>query len=408
MEGVQNLPALRIVRIPGRRAVSLAVWLAEGSATETPAEAGVTHLLEHLTLRRCGGRDRRALARDIDRLGGSVDAWTSRTAMGLEVTTTRDGIREAASLLADAVTRPTFEEGDIDLERRIALAEIALARDDPQDVADEALLEAAWGAHPLARPVIGTPETLAGVTAETLRRRHGALIRPGGVLVVAAGDVEAADLEPLASRLPLSRPPERRLPASPRWHGGRVVRTRPGGEQVHVRLAFPAPGLESPDRTVLAVLVRILGGGQSSRLFQRVREEDGLAYDIGAGVVAYRGAGLLEIAWGCDPSCLGAVHGAVHEEIRRLVAGVDGEEVEVAVEGLWRGMVLDAEDVTGRAALEGAWLIERGEPFSLERAGEELRAVTASSVRRLARRVLDPGKAALAVVGPEGCAVRVA
>ena len=394
--------------MPGRGTVSLAVWLVEGSATEAPGEAGITHLLEHLTLRRCGGRDRRALARAVDRLGGPVDAWTSRTAMGLEVTTTADGVREAAALLADALTEPTFETEDVELERRIALAEIALARDDAQDLADEAVLEAAWGDHPLARPVIGTAESLARLTPAALRRRHAALLRPGGVLVVAAGELGPEDLEPLTARLPLSRPPERRLPEPPAWRGGRAVRVRPGGEQVHVRIAYPAPGLESPDRATLAVLARILGGGQSSRLFQRVREAEGLAYDIAAGVVAYHGAGLLEVAWGCDPGNLDAVRRAVEEEAGRLAGTVEAEEVEVAVEGLRRGLAIDADDVAGRAALEGAWLLDRGEPFSPGRAAEELLAVTPDAVARLARHVLDPAAAAFAVVGPEGCAVRVA
>ncbi len=328
--------------------------------------------------------------------------------MGIEITTTSDGVREAAALLADAVLEPTFREADIDLERRIALAEIALTRDDPQDIADESSLRAAWGSHPLARPVIGTEETLAALTPEVLVRRHRSLVRSGGVLAVAVGDLEMEDLRPLLDRLPLDRPLVRRLPGPPSWQGGRVVRARPAAEQAYVRMAFPAPGSDAPERAVLAVLNRILGGGQSSRLFQRVREEEGLAYDIASGIVAYPGSGLLEIGWGCDPARLNAVREVVAEEIERFAGTVGSDDVDVAVEGMLRGLAIDADDVAGRAALEAGWLFEHGEVFSVERAEGEIRAVTVEAVQALARRVLDTARMAMAIVGPEETVERVA
>ncbi len=400
--------ALRIVRMPGREAACLSVWITGGAAADPEPLAGATHLLEHLTLRRCGARDRLGLARTVDRLGGAVDAWTSHMAMGVEALTTRDGVPEAARLLADAVTEPTFAEEDVELERRVALAELELARDDPQDSVEEALVAAAWGEHPLARPVIGTEASVRRLTPEALRRHHAGLLVPGRVLVVAAGDLEGEALAPLTERLPLGAgvavPP---LPA-PSWVGRRIGLTRAGSEQVHVRLALPVPGVESPSRPAVSVLNRILGGGQSSRLFQRVREEEGLAYDVSSGLILHRGAGLLEIAWACTPERLRAVEAAVRQEVDRLPGTLLAEEVEVAVEGLVRGLVLDAEEVGGRAALEAAWLLERGRGFDLEEAVAELRAVRRDQVAGLAEEVLRLHGAAVAVCGPEGAGELVA
>lgn len=394
--------------MPDREAAGVAVWVVGGSSADPAPLAGATHLIEHLTLRRCGGRERLDLARAVDRLGGVVDAWTSRITLGLEVVTTKDGLQEAAALLADAVAAPTFEREDVELERRVALAELELARDDPQDAVDEALLTAAWGDHPLARPVIGSEATVRCLTPELLRRHHACLVREGRVLVVAAGEVEPADLKPLTDRLPLAtavRPV--RTPAL-RWAGRRTFLFRVASEQVHVRMAVEVPGVDSPERPVLEVLNRILGGGQSSRLFQRVREEEGLAYDVSSGLVLFRGGGLLEIAWACSPERLAAVDRAVRQEIERLGDSLEDVEVTTAVEGLVRGLTLDADEVGARAALEAAWLVERVRPLSLAEAENELRRVRRDEVVRLARAVLRPERAAVAVCGPEGAGERVA
>ncbi len=401
-------PAVRIVHMPDRNAVGVAVWIVGGSSADPASLAGATHLIEHLTLRRCGGRKRLDLARAIDRLGGVVDAWTSRTALGLEVLTTRDGLSEATALLADAVADPTFERKDVELERRVALAELELARDDPQDSVDEALLTAAWGDHPLARPVIGSEATVRRLTPELLRRHHASLVREGRVLVVAAGELEPIDLKPLTDRLPLAtavRPVQ--MPAL-RWAGRKTRLSRAASEQVHVRMAVPVPGVDSPERPVLAVLNRILGGGQSSRLFQRVREEEGLAYDVSSGLVLFGGAGLLEIAWACSPERLAEVDRAVRQEVERLGDSLEDVEVATAIEGLVRGRALDADEVGARATLEAAWLVERGRPMSLTEAESELRRVCRDDVVQLARTVLRPERAAVAVCGPEGAGERVA
>lgn len=401
--------AVRVVRLPGRVTAAAGVYVVGGSALDPPGLAGACHLIEHLTLRRCADRRRLDIARLVDRLGGGVDAWTSTEAMGLVAHTTRDGLGEALALLRDAALEPTFAPEDVELERRVALAELELERDSPETVADEALLAAAWGDHPYARPVVGTAESLARLDPEALRRHHRRLLRPGSVLAVAVGDVDPAVVETGLGGLPLG---QRAAPPPldpPGWLGRRVAVRREGLEQAHVRVAFPAPGVESAARADLVLLDRVLGAGQASRLYQRLREELGLVYDIATGLVLHRGAGLVEIAWACSPDAVRAVWGEVMAVLRRCrEEGFGEEEVETARRGLLRSLEMDEEDPPARLGLEAGWLLDRGRPYDPELARRELAAVTAERVRRLAEAVLRPEVAASAVCGPDGVAELVA
>lgn len=400
--------ALLVHRMPGRRAVTATVWLAHGGAHDPAELAGATHLIEHLTLRRCGERDRLGLARLVDRLGGDVDAWTDAEAMGVSVQTTRDALPEALDLLVDAVAAPTFDPVDVDLERRVAEAELRLAADDPGDRVEEALLAAAWGSHPLARPIIGTRRSLATLTADRLRDHHRSLVRPGRLLLAVAGDVDAAEVAARCARLPLGPLPVPPELAPPGWVGRRRDLGRPRTEQVHVRLGFPAPPVTDPAEPALAVLNRLLGVGASSRLFQRLREEEGLTYDVWSGVVLRRTAGMLEVGWACGPDAVGDAWRAAGEELAGLAASIGDDEVAVAREGLVRGLEMDAESTAGWAGLDAGEVLERGRRFDLDTAVPELESVTTGDVRALAEEVVRLDRMAVATCGPPGAARRVA
>lgn len=402
------LPALLVQQTPGRKTVTAGVWIAMGAAHEPESLAGATHLVEHLTLRRCGGRDRFDLARTLDRLGGDVDAWTSSELMGVSVQTTVDATAEALGLLVDAVLEPSFRDDDVELERRIALAELELLQDDPAEQVEEELLRAAWGEHPLARPVIGTAGTLSTLDPVKLRKHHATMVRPGRVLAAVAGDVTPATLAGLLARLPLHQP--LRPPTMPPvvWHGGHRAIHRKGTDQVHVRLAFPTMAAGDPATIVLGVLNRILGVGSSSRLFQRLREAEGLTYDIWTGPALRRVGGLLEVGWACSPAVSGDVWRIVEEELRRIAVDLVDEEVEVTKEGMVRGLTMDAELPAARCSMDVSELLDRRRRFDPERSRDEILAVTTARVRELAAETLRPERMAAAVCGPEGLSVRVA
>jgi predicted Zn-dependent peptidase len=401
-------PALLVHTTPGRKALLCGVWIVHGSAHEPPEMAGATHLVEHLTLRRCGTHDRRSLARLVDRLGGEVDAWTSFEMMGVTVQTTVDAFDDGIGLLADAVMTPTFEVSDVELERRVSLAELELLRDDPVEQVEEGLARAAWGNHPLARPVIGSAKSLAALTPQALREHHRKMTAPGRMLVAVVGDVEPGRVERSLRRLPLDRmPTPPKLPAL-RWHGRHRVLNRAGIDQVHARVAFPTMASGDPRVVVLTAFNRILGVGASSRLFQRLREDEGLTYDIWSAPALRRLGGMLEIGWACTPEVYPEVRKLVFEELARCRTDIEADEVEVAKEGILRGLAADAELPLARCAMDVAERLERGRRFDPEVVAGEVSAVTAGDVRALADDLLRLDKMATAVCGPEGLEIQVA
>jgi predicted Zn-dependent peptidase len=370
--------------------------------------AGATHLVEHLTLRRCGAHDRRSLAALVDRLGGEVDAWTGFESMGVTVQTTVDALEEGIALLVDAVLTPTFDDGDVELERRVALAELELIRDDPVERVEDALLAAAWGDHPLARPVIGTEDSLAALTPLQLRRHHDSLVQPGRVLAAVSGDVDVGEVTHRLRRLPLHEPPASPVLPHLGWHGRHQTVLRPGTDQAHVRLAFEGPASGDPELVVLTVLNRILGVGASSRLFQRLREDEGLTYDIWSAPVPRRQGGLLEIGWACAPDVFDDVWRLVIEELSSVAGTLEDEEVEIASEGLRRGLAIDSESPVAFCAMDVAETLERGRRFDPDLVAAEISTVTTAQVRELAARLLRPDNMASAIGGPEGLSVQVA
>jgi predicted Zn-dependent peptidase len=392
----------------GRDTVAAGVWITHGAAHDPHPIAGATHLVEHLTLRACGSHDRRSLAMAIDRLGGEVDAWTGSELMGISINTTVDAVGDALDLLADAVLSPTFKPGDVELERRVTRAELELVADDPAERVGEALLKAAWGDHPLARPVIGTATTLDAITPEALERHHANLVQPGGMLAAVVGDVAPGEVENRLSRLPLTRAPV--VPKLPplEWRGSHLDVSREGTEQVHARLAFETMAVSDTRVPALAVLNHTLGDGAASRLFQRLREEEGLTYDIWSSPVLWRLGGFLEIGWACAPQTFADSWTLVLEELTRISRDLAADEVEVAKEGMLRGLRLDMESPAARCGLDVGEVLERRRRFDPEVACRELQEVTLDDVRRLASEILRPDRRASAVCGPEGAATRVA
>jgi predicted Zn-dependent peptidase len=403
------VPAALLLQLtPGRETVAAGVWITRGAAHDPQPIAGATHLVEHLTLRKCGVHDRRSLALAIDRLGGEVDAWTSPELMGVSVNTTIDALDDALGLLVDAVLSPTFAPDDVELERRVTRAELELVADDPAERVGEALLKAAWGEHPLARPVIGTMETLEALTPAVLRDHHAALVRPGGMVAAVAGDVEPEAVMERLNCLPLDRVAA--VPELPPlvWRGDHLDLSREGTDQVHARLAFEALEVSDPRTPALVVLNRTLGDGASSRLFQRLREEEGLTYDIWSGPVLWRLGGFLEVGWACAPQAFTDSWRIVLDELVRFRKDLSEEEVEVAKEGLLRGLRMDLESPAARCSLDVGEVLERGRRFDPEVSCSELQAVSRDDVLRLADEILRPDRRASAICGPEGAATRVA
>ncbi len=339
----------------------------------------------------------------MDRLGGEVDAWTSSETMGLAVQTTSDALPEALGILRDAALEPSFADEDVDLERQIALAELDLMHDDPAERVGEAILKAAWGDHPLATPIIGTRETLENLGARELATHHrDRLLRHGGMLLAVVGDVDMNQVARELEGLPLGPGVKRPALEKPAWIGGRLRLDRGAADQVHVRQAFPAVSIRDPLAPTVAVVSRILGSGHSSRLFQRLREDEGLTYDVWSDTLLRSVGGILEVGWACSPDRFSTAWAMVEEEIFRLPSDISDREVEVAVQGMVRGLQMEAETAAGTASLDVAEVLERGRRFDIDSVVKEIRSITPEQVRDVARTILKPESMASAICGPEG------
>src|SRR5690606_15573909 len=286
---------LRVVteRVPHVRSVALGIWLGVGSRTEPGDLAGVSHFLEHLAFKGTTTRSARDLADAIDRLGGHMNAFTTREYTCYYARVLDEDLDEALALLADMLLRSRFDPADIETERSVALEELRLYEDTPDELVHDLAAACLWPGDPLGRPVLGSPDTLPAFTRDTLVAFHQRTYTPDNAVLVMVGRVDHAAAVERAAALFGGWAPAGAGGAAqgtPRAEPGRRVRVK-DTEQVHLCVVGEGCSLRDPDRYGALVLVNILGGGPSSRLFQEVREARGLAYAIYAFQDSYSDTG---------------------------------------------------------------------------------------------------------------------
>jgi predicted Zn-dependent peptidase len=312
-------------------------------------------------------------------------------------------------VLADVVTAATLLPEHVELERSVVLEEIAIRDDDPEELLGELFDEAMFGPHPLGRPVIGSAESVRGLTRETLHGYWRGEYTSPRMVVAAAGNLEharlrelvAAALGPVAGRFSgaAPEPPRPVLPAE--LAGGPQLVLRPDDtEQTHLLLGVPGIGRHDPRRSALTVLSTALGGGPSSRLFQQVREQRGLAYSVYSAVAGYSDAGTFSVYAGCAPDRVDEVVTVIRGILDDVAAhGLTPAEVARARGNLRGGLVLGLEDTSSRMNRLGRAEIDHGRQRSIGESLDRIAAVTEQEVRELAQELLS-GPLTVAVVGP--------
>lgn len=394
--------------VPGVRSVSVGIWIGIGSRDESPVQAGAAHYLEHLLFKGTGRRTAAGIAEEFDAVGGELNAFTAKEHTCYYAHVLDVDLPMAVDVLADVVTEAVLAPADVEIERGVVLEEIAMRDDDPEDLVGELFDEALLGGHPLARPVIGSEESIRGMARDTLHDFWRSEYTTPRMVVTAAGNLAHEQLVALVEAAFTGARTRAGAvsPAGPRPSGTSVV--TPGArlvlhgedtEQAHLMLGVPALARHDPRRTALAVLNTALGGGPSSRLFQQVREQRGLAYSVYSGVAAYTDAGILSVYAGCAPERLGEVADVVRSVLADVAAdGLTTAEVVRAQGNLRGGLVLGLEDTPsrmnrlGRSELDGR---RRTVAESLDR----IAAVTPEQVAEVARELLSEPLTA-AVVGP--------
>lgn len=380
--------------IPGMRSVTLGAWVGVGSRDETPEHAGSTHFLEHLLFKGTEWRSALDIAEAFDRVGGETNAMTGKEFTCYFARTIDNDLPLAVDVIMDMVTSATLKEADFEMERGVILEELAMAEDDPADVAMEKFTAALLTDHPLGRPIGGTPDIIRSVTRDAVWDHYQAHYRPETLIVTAAGNVDhdtVCDL--VATALTAGgwdlsadvAPVDRRDPHAPLMAGiDPLVRVSRDLEQSHVLLGTRGFRATDERRATLSVFNAILGGGMSSRLFQEIREKRGLTYAVYSFGSPSAETGVWGMYAACNPKAADQVEQLLGAELERMTEGISAEELSKAQGQIAGATVLRLEDSYSRMSRLGRSELTFGEIRSIGEVLDEVHAVTADAVVQLA------------------------
>ena len=387
--------------MPDVRSVAVGFWVGTGSRDEDGGLAGASHFLEHLLFKGTETRSARSIAEAVDEVGGDMNAFTTKEYTAFYLRVLSDALDTGLDILSDIMWQPAFRPDEVEAERQVILEEILMHGDEPADLVHEVLAEALWPGHPLGRDVLGTEESIEGLKRDDIAAFHAQHYRPGNIVLAAAGDFEPdvlmAGIEARfrggdAGAHPRRDAPE--LSSRPL-----AVLNRPT-EQAHLMVGFRAFDRHDEDRYALSVLDHVLGGGMSSRLFQEIREERGLAYSVYSYRALYQGTGELAVYAGTAPARAKEVLGLIHAELDRMTdTGITARELAMAKSHLRGSLALALEDSGARMSRVGRGQLVHGSVPTLEQVDEHLSAVTQVDVDRVIERVLG-GPRVVAAVGP--------
>jgi predicted Zn-dependent peptidase len=391
-------------RLDHIRSAAVGYWIGAGSRDEEPAEAGVTHFIEHLLFKGTERFSALEIAEIFDGLGGELNAATSREHTLVYARIPDHHLATAVDVMSDMVFAPAFAE--LDSEREVVLEEIAMYDDAPQELVHDLIADAVFGDHPLGRPVIGTSEVISSIPRESIARYHDTMYVPGNIVVAAAGNIDHDHVVELVSRAL-----ERRAvvageranvrPALVQAPPPRLRFQQKDTEQYHVCLA--APGISRSDRRRFAasLLDAILGGSASSRLFQEIREKRGMAYAVYSFISQYTDTGQIGVYLGTREDNLADALAITAEQIADISGGnLPARELERAKENIKGRVLLSMESTSTRMNRLGKSLITDSELLSVDRIVAEIDAVDAESVCELAAALLAPERLSAACIGP--------
>ena len=402
---------LRVIAeyIPHFPSVSVGLWIGAGSMYETEAENGLSHFVEHMLFKSTTKRTTKEIAVEMDALGGQVNAFTSKECTCYYAKVIAEHLERAMDLLSDLLLGAKLEEEDFEKERGVILEEIAMGEDTPEDLVYDLLAEAYFGDHALSRPILGTHEQIASVTRLALvdyRKKH---YRPDNTVLAVAGKYDLETLKEMAQRYLGDWQAEKAdtQDVLPGECQGKVIVKKKDIEQVHVCLSYPGVGQDDEDLYPMSVLNNLFGGGMSSRLFQRIREEMGAVYAVYSYPSTYQNCGTLTVYAGTSPETAQDVVDELHREIEKLVeGGVTDEEFAMAKEQLKVSYVLGLESSSSRMSSIGRSKLLRGKAMDPDDVVARIEAVTKEDVERVIRRTFT-GKCAAAAVGRSADTLRL-
>ena len=392
-------------RIPHVRSVAVGVWVDTGSRHEPLPKSGVSHFIEHLVFKGTETRSAEEVAKAVDSVGGQMDAFTTKEHTCFYVTVLDQHLPLAADLLSDILLHPLFAADDIERERSVVLQEFRMVEDTPDDLIHDLFAERVWAGHPLGRPILGEKKIILELAREKILAHFVEEYCPGRITIAAAGRLEHAQLVDLFGKcfVDFRRPCAVRNGETPPRLTPRVELIDKPLEQVHFVVGGPGLRQDAPDRYVLYLLNTIVGGSMSSRLFQEVRERQGLVYSIYSGNAAFRDCGLFYIYAGTEPAHFPKVLRLVMQELRKLKReGVTADELTRAKEHLKGSLMLSLESTSSRMTRLAKQELYFGQSFTLDEILAAIDRVTLEEIQKLIADLLDHTPLSLVALGPAG------
>jgi predicted Zn-dependent peptidase len=404
IEATQLANGVRVISetMPHVRSVSVGVWVGSGSRRETPEQNGISHFIEHMLFKGTTKRSAEDIARSVDSIGGNLDAFTAKELVCFNTKVLDEHLSMAMDVLADLVLHPLFREDDIEKEKGVILEEIKMEADSPDYLVHEIFSSNFWKDHPLGKPILGTRETVKRFDRERIQAFYRTVYDPANMIVTGAGNLTHERLVALVREHFESLQPGAPAAADnvPSTHARIALRNKKSLEQVHLCLGVPSYPLPHQDRFACYVLNTLLGGAMSSRLFQNIRERQGLAYAVFSELNPYRDTGCLSIYAGTSIEAARKVVESITREFRDLKDNPVGtEELRRAKDHLKGSLMLSLESTASRMSNLARQEMYFGHFFSLDELVESIERVTSEDVHRIAVTFFDPKQIALTVLG---------
>jgi predicted Zn-dependent peptidase len=388
--------------MPHVRSVSVGIWIGSGSRREAGEQNGISHFIEHMLFKGTTRRSAEDIARSVDSIGGNLDAFTAKELVCFNTKVLDEHLSLAFDVLTDLVLNPLFREEDIEKEKGVILEEIKMEADSPDYLVHEIFSSNFWKDHPLGKPILGTPQTVKRFDQDMIRSYYSSAYASSNLIVTAAGNLTHDGLVALASEHLAMLPPAPTAPPdqAPNTHARIALRNKKALEQVHLCLGVPSYPLPHQERFACYVLNTLLGGGMSSRLFQNIRERQGLAYAVFSELNPYRDTGCLSIYAGTSIESARKVVESVTKEFKELKDNpVSTEELRRAKDHLKGSLMLSLESTSSRMSNLARQEMYFGRFFSLDELVASIEAVSAPDVQRIAQTFFDPKQIALTVLG---------
>ncbi len=394
---------LRVIgeRIPHFRSVSVGLWIGAGSMYEAQADNGLSHFVEHMLFKGTASRDAKQIAQEMDAIGGQMNAFTAKECTCYYAKVMDEHFENAVDLLSDLLMQAKLDPVEFEKERGVILEEISMVEDTPEDLVHDLLSSAHYKGQALAMPILGPAAQIRAVTPDMLRHFHATHYRPDNTVLSVAGNYQLDELEQLANKYLGTWQSDKptAAPDKPNGYTPDVLRREKDIEQVHICLGYPGVEQGSLDIYPLSILNNLFGGGMSSRLFQKIREELGMAYAVYSYPTQYPGSGMFTLYAGTSPDNAEKVIGLIGGEVARLLKdGIDEKEFHQAREQLKGGYILGLESASSRMSSIGRSKLLLGRALDEEEVLARIAAVTLDDVVRVGRDILTQPCSA-AVVG---------